>query len=165
MSYPSELDAPLDSMVEALTRQHPGWVRAVQWVGRLHQEDGSPSEADIRLNRVLVWDGEQVRAEYGKTFGLSAAFTVLDELTSDIAWTQLRAVTDRDGGRVVDLVTDEPCRPADDSATDPYWRQVHDYLELNRPEVDALVARLRASGDLPGAASAEVSARVPKPHG
>lgn len=149
MSHPRELDEPLDLMVEALTRQHPGWIRVVQWVGRLH-ENGGPGDADVRPNRVLVWDGAEVRAEYGKNLGLSSAFRTLAEVTQDVDWTQVRAVTDRDGQGSVVLVTDEPRRSADDAATDPYWRQVHDYLELNRAEVEELVEGLRASGDLPG---------------
>lgn len=68
-------------------------------------------------------------------------------------WTQLRIEVDRDGQRRIDLITDQPMRPVDSSATDSHWRQVHDYLELNRAELDALVERLRTSGHLPGAAT------------
>lgn len=144
------LDQALDQLVGVLTASHPGWIRVVQWIGRLEEPDGTPAEADIRLNRVLVWDGSQVRAEYGKTLGLpSAVYAAVNDHTADVAWTQLRVVTDRDGAREVELVTDEPRRPEVGSATDPYWDQVHGYLDLHRAEVDALVQRLRAGGQLP----------------
>ncbi|WP_066640472.1 hypothetical protein [Serinicoccus hydrothermalis] len=139
----------LDEIVATLVRGQPAWIRVMFWVARLAEPDGSPAPAYLRLNRVVSWvDGAAV-ATYGKAFGLSDELRAVDDKTATVPWTQLRLVADRDGQRELRLVDDEPRRQFDDSASDPYWRQVHDYLDLNRDQVDALVERLRASGDLP----------------
>ena len=144
-----ELDAHVGQMVTAFTQDFPDWIRVVIWVGRLM--DGSePTDTTIRLNRVLSYRGGGVVADYYTGLGTAPMYRRIDELTQDVDWTQCRIVADRNGARQVQLVKDEPRRQVEGSATDPYWHQVDDYLELNRKEVDALVERLRASGDLPG---------------
>lgn len=148
-----ELDAQVDRIVAEYTKELPGWVRVVVWVGRLAEPDGSPAEANVTVHRVLSWDGERVTADYGRGHGARQAFRDIDEATADRHWTELRIEVDRDGQRKVDLVTDQPMRAVDNSATDPHWRQVHDYLELHQTEVEALVERLRANGNLPGEAA------------
>ncbi|OLT41819.1 hypothetical protein BJF86_02045 [Serinicoccus sp. CNJ-927] len=150
MSDSELLDLQVEAIVSVLTSDHPQWIRAVAWVGRLQNDDGSPAEGDIYLNRVLCWKDGVVVPEYFTGFGDYDAYRAISQMTSDVDWTQFRLVADRDGGRQVEFVTDEPRRQVEGSATDPYWHQVDDYLELNREEVDALVGRLRASGDLPG---------------
>lgn len=146
------LEAVLGQITHGLVQDHPGWIRAVLWIGRLTQEDGSLAPHNIRLNRVLTWNAEEdkVRAEYGRTGPVFDAITELYRLVGEQPWTQVRMVEDRDGERSFTLITDEPARPEEGSATDPYWQQVHNYLDLNREQVDALVDRLRSSGDLPG---------------
>ena len=145
----SDLDAHVGQMVTAFTRDFPDWIRVVIWVGRLM--DGSePTDTTIRLNRVLSYRGGEVVADYYTGLGTAPMYRLIDELTQDVDWTQCRIVADRDGARQVQLVKDEPRRQIEGSATDPYWHQVDDYLKLNRGEVDALVERLRSSGDLPG---------------
>ena len=150
MSDPASVDRQVEVIVSLVTSEHPLWIRAVVWVGRLQNDDGSPAESDIYLNRVLCWKDGDVVAEYYTGFDDYDAYRAISQMTSDVDWTQFRLVVDRDGGRQVEFVTDEPRRQVEGSATDPYWRQVHDYLELNRDEVDALVERLRASGDRTG---------------
>ena len=61
----------------------------------------------------------------------------------------MRIEVDRDGARRVDFVTDEPGGAFDNAATDPYWRQVHDYGDLNVKDLEGLVDRLRQQSDLP----------------
>lgn len=149
MDLEETLAPQLDAIVRTLTRGEPRWVRVVFWIGRLENPDGSPAPANIRLNRIISWTGGEPIATYGKAFGLSSELETVDEETVQVPWTQMRLSADRDGHRHLKLVTDEPRRQFDDSATDPYWRQVHDYLELNRGDVDVLVQRLRAKGQLP----------------
>ena len=93
---------------------------------------------------------DQIVADYASGQGAWQAFRDIEQVTEDVPWTEVRIEVDRDGQRRVEFDTQAPMRSLDDSATDPHWDQVHDYLELNRAEVDTLVARLRASGDLPG---------------
>lgn len=152
MGDDGELDAVLGQITQGLVRDHPEWVRAVLWIGRLAEKDGSLAPENIRLNRVLTWSNkdDEVHAEYGRTGPLFDPIEELYRLVDDVRWTQIRLVEDRDGQRSFTLITDEPARQEEGSATDPYWQQVHDYLELNRDEVDALVERLHSSGDLPG---------------
>ena len=120
------------------------------WIGRLNYE-GEPTDTNTRLNRVLSYtDGEVVADYHTKMRNVSALYRRIDALTENVDWTQCRIVADRDGKLQIDLVTDEPRRDLEGAGTDPYWRQVHDYLELNREQVNALVERLRSSGDLPG---------------
>ena len=110
-----------------------------------------PTDTNIRLNRVLSYTGGEVVADYYTVMRtMSPIYRRIDALTHDVDWAQCRIVADRDGKHQIDLVTDEPPRNLEGAGTDSYWRQVHDYLELNREQVDALVERLRSSGDLPG---------------
>lgn len=150
-----ELDTQVDRIVAEYTKELPHWIRVVVWVGRLAEPDGSPAEGNITVHRVLSWDGERVTADYGRGFGARPAFRDIEQTTAHQDWTELRIEVDRDDQRRIDLITDCSARPVDNSATDPHWRQVHDYLELNRAELDVLVERLRASGDLPGDAPVE----------
>lgn len=146
----NELDAHVSDMTATFAQDFPDWIRVVIWVGRLVDGD-EPTDTTIRLNRVLSYRDGEVVADYYTGMGTASLYRRLDELTQDVDWTQCRIVSDRDGSRQVGLVTDEPRRPLEGSATDPYWHQVDDYVELNRAEVEALVQRLRAKGQLPGA--------------
>ena len=152
---PALVDVPgvheiADRIVDGLTGDHSSWIRVVMWIGRLQQEDGSTAPNNVRLNRVITWDGAQLAAEYGRTSTAHDAIEALYEAAGGVDWTQLRLIADRDGPCSVVAVMDEPRRPEEGAATDPYWRQVHDYLELNQDEVEALVERLQDHGNLPG---------------
>lgn len=144
-------DADVDEYVTRITQSQPNWIRLVVWVGQLAEPDGSRAGASTEVHRIIVHDDAGVRAEYGRTMDAYDAFSRIEAALAGVEWSELRLVADRDGQRDIEVVTDQPLRPMEDSATDPYWEQVHDYLELNQAEVDALVDRLRASGDLPGA--------------
>ncbi|OLT41817.1 hypothetical protein BJF86_02035 [Serinicoccus sp. CNJ-927] len=145
-----ELEATVGDIVDAFAESFPNWIRVVIWIGRLKYE-GQPTDTNTRLNRVLSYtDGEVVAAYHTKMRTVSALYRRIDAPTEDVDWTQCRIVADRDGKHQIDLVTDEPRRDLEGAGSDPYWDQVHDYLELNRAEVGALVERLRSSGDLPG---------------
>lgn len=147
----SELEATVGDIAEAFAESFPNWIRVVVWIGRLDHE-GKPTDTNTRLNRVLSYAGGEVVAEYHTVMRTVAPmYRRIDTLTEDVDWTQCRIVADRDGERLIDLVTDQPRRNLEGAGTDPYWNQVHDYLELNRADVDALVQRLRAKGQLPGA--------------
>lgn len=159
-----DLDPVLDELVEQyLVKAPQNWIRLVVWIGRLVDPDGSPALGDIRLNRVITWAGdgdhaaeEGLGAAYTKGFGTTVIFDRVQALLAargEGDWTQFRLEQDRDGQRRLHLVTDEPRRPELDAATDPYWRQVHDYLQLRRDDLVALVERLRAAGQLPGTPS------------
>ena len=152
---PALVDVPgvheiADRIVDGLTGDHSSWIRVVMWIGRLQQEDGSTAPNNVRLNRVITWDGAQLAAEYGRTSTAHDAIEALYEAAGGVDWTQLRLIADRDGPCSIVAVMDEPRRPEEGAATDPYWRQVHDYLELNQDEVEALVERLQDHGNLPG---------------
>lgn len=153
------VDESVDQIAAEFTQGHPNWIRMVVWVGRLAERDGAPAGADTSVDQVLSWDGDQVVADYASGQGAHQALHDIEEATHDVPWTELRIEVDRDGQRRVEFETEQPMRLLDDSATDPHWDQVHDYLELNRAEVDALVERLRASGDLPGEAAPAASRR------
>ncbi|WP_157621828.1 hypothetical protein [Serinicoccus hydrothermalis] len=144
------MDRQVETMVSVLTSDHPQWIRAVAWVGRLQEDDGSPAESDIYLNRVICWKDGGVVAEYYTGFDDYEAYRAIAEASKDVEWTQFRLVADRDGERQVRFVTDEPRRLAEGAATDNYWRQVHDYAQLNGDDLETLVRRLRSTGDLPG---------------
>ncbi|KUG57160.1 hypothetical protein AVL62_15350 [Serinicoccus chungangensis] len=150
MSQDTLIDEHVEHVVAVLTAEHSQWVRAVAWVGRLQDSAGTPAEGDIYLNRVLCWEDGEVVTKYYTGVDDYDAYLAISQMTCDVDWTQFRLVADRDGGRQVEFVTNERRRQVEGSATDPYWHQVDDYLELNREEVDALVDRLRDSGDLPG---------------
>ena len=146
----SELATAVSDLVDAFAESFPNWIRVVIWIGRLNYE-GEPTDTSTRLNRVLSYTEAEVVADYHtKMRNVSALYRRIDALTENVDWTQCRIVADRDGKLQIDLVTDEPRRDLEGAGTDPYWRQVHDYLELNREQVNALVERLRSSGDLPG---------------
>ncbi|QFG69821.1 hypothetical protein [Ornithinimicrobium pratense] len=153
------MDESVDQIVAEFTQGHPNWIRMVVWVGRLAEPDRSPAEANVTVHRVLSWDRDRLIAGHGRGHGARQAFRDIDEATKDVPWTELRIEVDRDGQRRVDLITDRPMRSVDNSATDPHWRQVHDYLDHNRAELDALVERLQASGDLPGEATPQERSR------
>ena len=146
----SDIRERIDELVRVLVANHPEWIRAVAWVGRLQEDDGSPAESDIYLNRVICWKDGDVVAEYYTGFDDYEAYRAIAEASKDVDWTQFRLVADRDGERQVRFVTDEPRRLAEGAATDKYWRPVHDYAQLNGDDLEALVRRLRDSGDLPG---------------
>ena len=65
-------------------------------------------------------------------------------------WTLLQLEIDRDGTVRTDFDTG-PARELEDSATDPFWDGVHEYLERNRPALEELAGRLEAEGVLNGA--------------
>lgn len=152
-SRSEDLDAVLDELVAKYLEKAPdNWIRLVVWIGRLVDPDGNPALGDIRLNRVITWDGGALGAAYTKGFGSTVIFDRVEAILQargEAEWTQFRLEQDRDGQRRLHLVTDEPRRPELDAATDPYWRQVHDYLDLHREQLDQLVERLRSSGHLP----------------
>lgn len=141
--------ADVDEYVTEITKAQPDWIRLVVWVGQLAEPDGSPSGASTKLHRIIVHDAAGVRAEDGRLMDARDAFKRIEAALEDVGWSELRIVADRDGQRDIEVLA-EPLLPLEDSATDPQWEQVHNYLELNHAEVDALVERLRASGDLPG---------------
>lgn len=146
-------DADVEEYVNEITKTQPDWIRLVAWIGRLAEPDGRPAGSSTTVHRIVVHEGAGPRAEYGSTMDAYDAFRRMELALEDVDWSELRLVADRDGQRDIQVLTDLPLRPEEDSGSDPYWDQVHDYLELNRAEVDALVERLRASGDLPGEAA------------
>lgn len=152
-SMPHQVEQVIEELTEIYLRKAPAeWIRLVVWVGRLAEPDGSPAPADIKLNRVATWSNGQLGSAYTKAFGTSDIYRRLEEElagTPETDWTQLRIEVDRDGARRVDFVTDEPRRAFDNAATDPYWRQVHDYVDLNLKDLEGLVDRLRQQADLP----------------
>lgn len=152
-SMPHRVEQVIEELTEIYLRKAPAeWIRLVVWVGRLAEPDGSPAPADIKLNRVVTWSNGQLGSAYTKAFGTSDIYRRLEEElagTPEAGWTQLRIELDRDGVRRVDFVTDEPRRAFDNAATDPYWRQVHDYVDLNVKDLEGLVDRLRQQADLP----------------
>lgn len=145
-------DADVDEYVTEITKGQPHWIRLVVWVNRLGEPDGSPAGSSTAAHRIIVHDSAGLRGEYGSTMDAYDAFRRMELTLKDVDWSELRIVADRDGQHDIEVLTNLPLRPEKDSGSDPYWDQVHDYLELNRAEVEALVGRLRASGDLPGEA-------------
>lgn len=143
-------DQAVADLVAEYTHAQPGWVRVVVWMEQLG-EPGQP-RAYATVHRVIVHDASGLRAEYVRSRDREDrdAFSRVESSLEGVRWHELRIVADRDGGRDV-VVRTEPVRAPDGSVVDPPWELVHDHLELNRPELEALVERLRASGDLPGA--------------
>jgi hypothetical protein len=145
-----ELDRAAGFLIDAA----PGhWIRIVLLAGRLVEDDGTLAGfTDVTV--AVTWDG----TELGQRYVAPPPGQRLDAFALDAAsagqpeegWTVLWMILDRDGGRTFDF-SHEEARPLDDSASDEYWDAAHDYLERNRPELEALADRLRASGRLPGA--------------
>jgi hypothetical protein len=147
------LQEELDKAVAALTGAAPGhWIRIAMLAGRLLDDDGTTAGFK-EVTVAVTYDGDQLGQRY-VTPPLGKGF---NPLTLDAAcagrpeegWTILWLVVDRDGERRVDF-SHEEARPLDDSATDEYWQAAHQYVERNRAELEPLVDRLRAGGQLPG---------------
>jgi hypothetical protein len=131
----------------------PNWVRIVTWSAHLADEGGNVDRGTrMRVEIAVVLGREGLTGEHFKPD--SQAVFDLDDMEAalegepEAGWTILRLEIDRDGPYRADFDTG-PARPMLDSATDPYWKAVHDYVDLHRSELEEFVERLRVQGDLP----------------
>ena len=133
----------------------PNGVRIATWSAHLADESGQVDRGSrMRVEVAVVLGLEGLTGEHFKpdsqaVFDLEDLDAALDG-EPEAGWTILRLEIDRDGPYRADFDTG-PARPLLDSATDPYWEAVHDYVDRNRGELEELVERLRAQGDLPDA--------------
>jgi hypothetical protein len=148
----------LDRTAAVLIAAAPAnWMRIVQWAGRLLDDDGSTAGyTDIAV--AVTRHGEQLGQEYVlPPLGQGFDAVALDAACAgqpEEGWTVLRIELDRDGEQRFDF-SHEEARPLDDSASDEFWQAVHEYLDRNRTEVEALAERLGAGGSLPGGAAGQ----------
>jgi hypothetical protein len=144
----------LDDYLADLGASAPtNWIRQVAWQGQLVEADGSSAGVEKEVTVCVTATDAGLGQEY--LFGGADGARAMMELQAALAdepesgWTMLRIEVDRDGERRVEF-SHEAARALDDSSEDTFWDDVHQYLERNRPELEALAARLRESGMLAG---------------
>jgi hypothetical protein len=150
--------AHLDAFVDKYRASAPpNWIRIVTWSAHLADENGTVDRGMLKqaeIAVVLTPEGitrEYFHADSQASFDLDDLEPALDG-EPESGWTMLHIEIDRDGPYRAEFDTG-PARALLDSATDPYWRGVHDYVDLHRDELEQFVERLREQGDLPDAAA------------
>jgi hypothetical protein len=131
-----------------------GWIRVISWWAYLG--DGGTTDRSVLKHPeiAIVLGPDGLSSEYFRPD--SHAGNDIDALNEALVgepeegWTLLQLEIDRDGTVRTDFDTG-PARELEDSATDPFWDGVHEYLERNRPALEELAGRLEAEGVLNGA--------------
>jgi len=128
------------------------WIRLVVWTGYLGEDGETDRSVSTSAEIAVVYDNGLLGQEYFRSdpttgYDLDAMNEALVGEPEE-NWTLLQLEIDRDGTVRTDFDTG-PARDLEDSATNPYWDDVHDYLSRNRPSLEQLVDRLRAKGQLP----------------
>ena len=148
-----EAQKHLDDFVAKYKESAPStWVRIVVWWAYLGENGKTDRGSAIHPQTAVVFEGGTLEQRSFRA-NAQASFD-LQDMTAALAgepeegWTLLKIEIDRDGTVRTDFDTG-PARDLEDSATDPYWDHVHDYLSRNRPALEQLVDRLRTKDQLP----------------